>query len=90
MSDYCPDCGCKHGCLCGDEAPLIKVKSSFVAPAGSPAPPDKSRLLQAVEDFVWNVEHSHVQGWGDVSRDTVADNSFKELKAAMHEAQENE
>lgn len=34
MSDYCPDCGCKHGCLCGDETPPIKAESSFAAPTG--------------------------------------------------------
>lgn len=56
----------------------------------SPASSDKPRLLQAVEDFVWNVEHNHVAGWGDCSRDVRADNSFRELKAAMAEAQGND
>lgn len=44
---------------------------------------DCAVLRQAIGDFVNNVKHSHVAGWGDVSRDTVADSSFKELiKAA--------
>jgi len=42
-----------------------------------------AQLREAASDFIWNVEHSHVPGWGDVSRDTVADNSFKELKKSL-------
>ena len=41
-------------------------------------------MRQAIEDFVYNIKHHHVAGWGDVSRcDVAADNSFKELMKAI-------
>lgn len=49
-------------------------------------PPNNQRLTQAVSDLIWNVEHSHVAGWGDCSTDVRVDASFKELKAALAEA----
>ena len=49
-------------------------------------PTNNLRLTQAVSDLIWNVEHSHVAGWGDCSTDVRVDASFKELKAALAEA----
>ena len=44
---------------------------------------DGAVMRQSIEDFVYNVKHSHVAGWGDVSKDTVADNSFQELSKSL-------
>ena len=52
MSDYCPDCGCKHGCLCGDETPPTKAARSFAAPTGLAG----ERVCE--NDFVF-LDHAH-------------------------------
>ena len=44
--------------------------------------------MQATEDFIWNVEHANVAGYGDIA--VPCDASFRELKAALAEAQQND
>jgi hypothetical protein len=57
--------------------------------SGCAAPVAKPRLQQAVEDFIWNVEHAYVAGYGDI--EAVCDASFREMKEALRaEAQHND
>jgi hypothetical protein len=44
---------------------------------------DNVVMRRAIGDFVQNVKHSKVAGWGDVSKDTVADASFQELTKCL-------
>lgn len=89
MSERCLTCGVPlvravetHYCATHDP------KSELASSAGSPAPSRHQELLQAVQDFVWNVEHHNVAGWGEVHVST--DTSFHVLKHALRKAQENE
>ena len=74
-TEPCDECGVDTVALL-DERDKLKARLHQVESQAA-------GMRQAISDFVYNVKHSHVAGWGDVSRDTVADNSFKELSASL-------
>jgi hypothetical protein len=66
-----------------DEIEELKKKLTAMTQQRDSALAACANMREAISDFVHNVEHSHVAGWGDVSKDTVADESFKQIKQAL-------
>lgn len=67
---------------------VIEVDTpASASPSGSPAPNAQEKLLQAVQDFIHNVETHNIAGWGEVHVST--DTSFHVMKHALRKVQEN-